>query len=124
MKTVFQGHGDHWKIIKQDITESLFESMAWHQDRLYISTESALFEVKDGKFNKAAIAEGSPYTFGQIDAHDGVLLCSSPRGEMSYHYDKEWHKLIYRERPPKKPGEQSLLEAMKGLERKMRADMF
>lgn len=113
--TVVQGRGDRWQVIKQDVTKQILEDITWYRDRIYISTEYGLFEIKDGVFSKAEIAEGSPYTFGFIDARDGVFLCVSPEGEISYHDENGWHKLIYRERKPRAPGEPSLLDLMKSM---------
>ncbi len=115
LKTVVQGRGDRWQVIKQDVTKQILEDITWYRDRIYISTEYGLFEIKDGVFSKAEIAEGSPYTFGFIDARDGVFLCVSPEGEISYHDENGWHKLIYRERKPRAPGEPSLLDLMKSM---------
>ena len=115
LKTVVQGRGDRWQVIKQDVTKQILEDITWYRDRIYISTEYGLFEIKDGVFAKAEIAEGSPYTFGFIDARDGVFLCVSPEGEISYHDENGWHKLIYRERKPRAPGEPSLLDLMKSM---------
>jgi hypothetical protein len=113
--TVVQGRGDRWRVIKQDVTKQILEDITWYRDRIYISTEYGLFEIKDGVFAKAEIAEGSPYTFGFIDARDGVLLCVSPESEISYHDEHGWHKLIYRERESRAPGEPTLLDLMKSM---------
>lgn len=121
-ESIVYGRGDRWKVIKQELTPQVFEDITWYQDRLYISTEWSLYEFKDGKFAKAAIAEGSPHTFGKVDARDGVMLCMTPSGEMSYHNEEGWHKLIYKERPPRDPNEPTLLELMQEMIRKQKED--
>lgn len=120
--TIILGRNDHWKIIKQDLTSDTFESIAWYQNKCLINTQYALYEIADGKFSKSSLNENMPNPASIMATRDNILLISTRfsgvQNEISYHDGTEWHKVLHRERSPKKPGEKSLLELMIELEDK------
>ena len=124
INTVVQGIADHWRVIKQDVTDEVFENIVWYQGRCLINTQSAIYEIVDGVFSYSPLNKGMPNPASIIATNDNMLLTASRffgiQNEISCYDGKEWHKILYRERPPKKPGEKSLLEAMKEFEKNMR----
>ena len=118
--TIIYGKDDLWKVIKQDITNETFENIVWYQNKCLINTQYVLYEVVDGVFSKSSLNDGIPNLASIIATKNNILLTTSRftgiQNDISYYDGKKWHKIIHRKRPPKKTGEQSLLEMMKELE--------
>jgi len=119
--TVIFGKKDQWEVlIKQDVTSETFESIIWYQNKCLINTQYALYEIVDGIFSKSPLNKGMPNLPSIITAKDNILLTTSRysgvQNEISYYDGSKWNKILHRKRPPKKPGEKSLLEMMKDYE--------
>jgi hypothetical protein len=80
---LLEGRGDKWKIIKQnEVDWYWFENMVWYNDRVYISTERNLFEIKNGVFTRSLLSEhkNAPPSWGKMDALDGILVAGTENG--------------------------------------------
>ncbi|HTV80441.1 MAG TPA: hypothetical protein VMF03_19465 [Steroidobacteraceae bacterium] len=83
------GRGDSWRIIEQDKTEDVFEDMVWYEDRVYVSTVDALYEIVKGVFKPSRLKPPAQESYAHMAAGDGVLLVAGS-DEASLYDGKKW----------------------------------
>ena len=81
------GREDRWEIIKQEKFDwTWLDSMVWFKDRVYVSTQSQLFQIKNSIFEKCPLDshKNSPPQWAKMHARDGILVAGSSRGAVLY----------------------------------------
>ena len=60
--------------------------MVWFKDRVYVSAQSQLFQIKNGVFEKCPLDshKNSPHQWAKMYARDGILVAGSSSGAVLY----------------------------------------
>jgi hypothetical protein len=66
-----QGNGDLWEPIEQTTTTADLWGMEWFKDRLFVSSDDAVYVLRDGQLEN--VSEGKLTTCGHLHANDGVM---------------------------------------------------
>lgn len=83
----YVGREDRWEVIKQEEFEwTWLDSMVWFKDRVYISTQSQLFQIKNGTFEKCPLDshKNAPPQWAKMHARNGILVSGSSSGTVLY----------------------------------------
>ena len=84
-RAILFGRNQSWSMVTQDLTEQVLESIVEFQNRVIISTESALFEMVGGAFQVAQLGEMPPMRSRSfLAAGDGILLVAGSRDACSF----------------------------------------
>ncbi|WP_263362923.1 beta propeller repeat protein [Flavobacterium collinsii] len=78
--TLLRSNGEHWEVIKHDVSTDDFWELEWFGERLYVATESGLFWLEStDDLQPVDMGITSAPTCQHLHAVDGVLLSSGPR---------------------------------------------
>ena len=92
-RTVIIGRGSSWRIAEQDNTKEILEQLVWYQDRIYVSTTSALFEIVGGKFRQTRLKVPKQESYARLASGDGVLLVAGSNEACMYN-GKQWTTIL------------------------------
>lgn len=94
MGTLLVRRQGHWVDLPQDATREQIWDVEWFADRLYFSTESALFTLEaPGRAKEVEIDAELEISFGFLHANDGVLISSGSKDVWWTADGKNWHEL-------------------------------
>ena len=75
-REILKGKMDDWKVITQDITEEIFESIICFDGHVIVSTVSDLYEIVGNKFMKWNINAPKMKSYAHLAEGDGIFVVS------------------------------------------------
>jgi hypothetical protein len=97
-RTVWRGRRDKWQLFEKPRSFSdqipTFNDMVWFQDRVYGTSNHALWEIVDNDCGECVIPDEVKECCGNLSVADGVMLMAGEYGAASYD-GREW-TILYR----------------------------
>lgn len=97
-RTIWRGRRGEWQLFekKRSFFDTIptFNDMVWFQDRVYCTSNYALWEIVDGDCGECPIPEEVKECCGNLSVADGIMLMAGENGIASYD-GREW-TVLYR----------------------------
>lgn len=91
---ILMGRDQNWNVVSQDLTDQSFESIVVFNDKVLISTQSALFEMAGNVVQPASLGSMPPMQSRSfLAARDGILVVAGSRDACSYD-GTQWSVII------------------------------
>jgi hypothetical protein len=72
-KSFLVGRAQSWTILEQDVTQKVLEEMVWYNDRIYVSSGDALFQIANGVFEPCPVPPPQRSCV-HLASGDGILV--------------------------------------------------
>jgi hypothetical protein len=89
---LLRGHGDEWRVIRQESTIEDIWGLAWFNDSLYLATMRAVYTLKDDALELVDFGDDLPTTCYHL-ATGGGVLCSIGEKDVMMFDDQKWERL-------------------------------
>jgi len=89
---LLRGRGDKWENIVHDSMSDDIWSMAWYNERLYLSTMDAVYTLSDDEFELVDMGKDQAQTCYTLSAADGVLWSIGAKDIMVFD-GKQWSRV-------------------------------
>lgn len=92
---ILSGSNQTFKVIEQSETDDNLFGLEWFNDVLYVSSLTQLYTLNGNSLEKVDLKLEDDFTFGALDANDGVMWSVGAR-HMAYTRDgKSWTQVFY-----------------------------
>ena len=91
--TIVHGRGDMWELVQNNGLREDFWGVAWHDDRLYLSTLSALYTLNGEHISRIDLGIADPCSFYHLSANGPWLWSVGLRGIAAKRKGGEWERL-------------------------------
>ena len=87
------GRKDQWEIIHHNTTNDDAWGLAWFHDKLYVSTFSNVYRLKENKLAPVDFGEDIPATYYRLGSADGALWSIGEKDIMAFD-GRRWKRVV------------------------------
>lgn len=89
---LIMGRADAWSIVNTDINGQIWD-IQYFEGQVYVATSDALYRLDDDLSPRPVDMQLGPMTYGQLHAHDGVLLSTGRKSQCWSDDGVTWHDI-------------------------------